>query len=178
METGTEGGHLLIIRLGIILGCFLGGLAAALAEEADFLDSLEGQWAGKGSVKVRVASPTIPVTCKFTSNAGSDSLALDGHCRGLLVFSRRISATLKGKEGSYSGTYIGAGTGPAVLDGVRKGSAIDLGITWAKPVNGDRKATMTLEKTGESGMTLITTDVDPRSGKSVVTSRIELKRVQ
>ncbi len=37
---------------------------------------------------------------------------------------------------------------------------------------------MTLEKTGESGMTLITTDVDPRSGKSVVTSRIELKRVR
>jgi hypothetical protein len=63
------------------------------------------------------------------------------------------------------------------LKGVRTGSAVDLGITWAKPVNGDRKARMTVEKNGANGMTIITTDVDPKTGESVVTSRIDLKRM-
>jgi len=54
---------------------------------------------------------------------------------------------------------------------------INLGITWAKPVNGDRKAIMTVQKNGADGMTLTTTDIDPRTGKSVVTSRIDLKRM-
>jgi len=58
----------------------------------------------------------------------------------------------------------------------RSGNAINLGIRWAKDVNGDRKAQMTVEKVGENGMTLTTVDVDPESGKSVVTSQINLRR--
>jgi hypothetical protein len=35
---------------------------------------------------------------------------------------------------------------------------------------------MTVEKIGDNGMRLTTTDTDLKTGKSVVTSRIELKR--
>lgn len=165
------------MRLAAFCGCLAAGAGPARADESAFLRSLEGNWAGKGSVKVRVTAPTIRVSCKFTSAAAAGSLTLDGDCRGLLVFSRHITATLKADGSKYSGTYVGAGTGPAGLRGIRTGSAIDLGITWAKAVNGDRKARMTVQKSGKNGMTLTTTDVDPKTGKSVVTSRIDLKRI-
>jgi hypothetical protein len=165
------------MRLAAFGVCLAAGVGAPRADEAAFLGSLEGNWTGKGAVKVRVAAPTIHVSCKFKSTADASSLVLDGDCRGLLVFSRHISATLRADGSKYSGTYIGAGTGPSRLKGVRTGSAVDLGITWAKPVNGDRKARMTVEKNGANGMTIITTDVDPKTGESVVTSRIDLKRM-
>jgi hypothetical protein len=92
------------------------------------------------------------------------------------VVSRAISANLKVTGAKYSGTYVGSRTGPAQLNGSRSGSAINLGIRWAKEVNGDRKAQMTVEKRGENGIRLTVTDTDPKTGKSVVTSRIDLSR--
>ena len=74
------------------------------------------------------------------------------------------------------GSDVGAGTGTAGLSGSRSGNAINLGIRWAKEVNGDRKAQMTVEKVGDNGMKLTTVDVDPETGKSVVTSAITLAR--
>ncbi|PDT26363.1 hypothetical protein CO660_28485 [Rhizobium sp. L9] len=76
----------------------------------------------------------------------------------------------------YSGSYVGAGTGTAGLGGQRAGDTINLGITSAKEVSGDRRAQMTIEKVGASGMRLTTVDTDPKTGKSVVTSRIDLRR--
>lgn len=165
-----------VARLAIAICCVAALTGIARADEAAFLHSLAGKWAGKGTVKVRISAPTIRVSCKFTSETTPDSLSLDGSCRGLLVFSRRISADLKADGASYSGSYTGAGTGPAGLNGTRSGDAINLGIRWAKEVNGDRKAKLTVEKTGENGMSLTTTDINPKTGESVVTSRIDLQR--
>lgn len=166
-----------MMKLAVVAASLMVGLAHANASETAFLRSLQGEWAGKGAVKVRVTAPTIHVSCKFKSTAATNSLLLDGDCRGLLVFTRHFSATLKADGASYSGSYTGSATGPAGLKGVRKGSVIDLGILWAKPVNGDREAVMTVTKSGADGMTLTTTDIDPRTGKNVVTSQIELKRI-
>ncbi|MGO7815340.1 hypothetical protein ACC674_37710, partial [Rhizobium ruizarguesonis] len=77
---------------------------------------------------------------------------------------------------TYTCSYVGAGTGTAGLGGRLEGNAISLSIRWAKEVNGDRRAQMTIEKTGASGMRLTTFDTDPATGRSVVTSRIELHR--
>lgn len=176
VESVVEAGLRSPICVAAVIGSLVAGHGTAQADESAFLHSLEGNWAGKGSVKVRIKAPTIRVSCKFTSTASAASLSLDGDCRGLLVFSRHISATLKADGSKYSGTYVGAGTGPAGLRGVRTGSAINLGITWGKAVNGDRNAKMTVEKSGDNGMTLTTIDTDPKTGKSVVTSRIELQR--
>jgi hypothetical protein len=35
---------------------------------------------------------------------------------------------------------------------------------------------MTIEKVGDSGMRLTTVDTDPKTGESIVTSRIDLRR--
>ena len=51
-----------------------------------------------------------------------------------------------------------------------------LAICWAKEVNGDRSARMTIEKIGSNGLRLTTVDTDPKTGKSVVTSQIDLRR--
>lgn len=149
---------------------------AAHASEAAFLQSLDGKWSGKGTVKVRTNSSPVNVTCKFDSDATETSLSLDGNCRGLVIVSRAIGADLKANGSKYSGSYVGAGTGTAGLSGTRSGNAINLDIAWAKEVNGDRKAQMTVEKVGDNGMRLTTIDVDPETGKNVVTSRINLRR--
>jgi hypothetical protein len=148
----------------------------ASANDAAFLQSLNGNWQGGGTVKVRTNSNPIDVSCKFSSDASESALALDGNCRGLLIISRAIRADLKANGLKYAGSYVGAGTGTAGLNGTRSGDAINMAIRWAKDVNGDRSAMLTVEKRGENGMRLTTTDVDPDSGKSVVTSQINLKR--
>jgi len=150
--------------------------SAAHSDEAAFLNSLDGSWAGKGTIKVRTNSSPVNVTCEFDSDATESSLSLDGNCRGMVIVSRAIGADLKVKGSKYSGSYVGAGTGTAGLSGSRSGNAINLGIRWAKDVNGDRNARMTLEKVGDNGMKLITVDVDPATGKNVVTSQIDLRR--
>lgn len=159
-----------------LAGCLLAAAGAAHADEGKFLQSFQGNFAGKGIVKVTTEAPTVNVSCTFKSNATSTSLSLDGNCRGLVMVTRAISADLTSSGAKYSGTYVGSRTGPAKLNGSRSGNAINLGIRWAKAVNGDRKAQMKVEKRGENGMRLTVTDTDPKTGRSVVTSRIDLQR--
>ena len=160
----------------VLAGCLLAAAGEAHADEGKFLQSFQGNFAGKGIVKVTTEAPTVNVSCTFKSNATSTSLSLDGNCRGLVMVTRAISAELTSSGAKYSGTYVGSRTGPAQLNGSRSGNAINLGIRWAKAVNGDRKAQMKVEKRGENGMRLTVTDTDPKTGKSVVTSRIDLQR--
>ena len=150
--------------------------SVALSQEAAFLKGVSGSWAGSGTVKVRTNSAPVKVTCNFESGSTETTLKLDGNCRGLVVVSRAISADLTIVEGKYSGSYVGAGTGTAGLSGKRTGNKINLGIRWAKEVNGDRAASMSIEKVGSQGMSLTTIDTDPETGKSVVTSQINLRR--
>ncbi|TIW77328.1 MAG: hypothetical protein E5V51_27765, partial [Mesorhizobium sp.] len=72
--------------------------------------------------------------------------------------------------------YVGSRTGPAQLNGNRSGNAINLAIRWTKEVNGDRTAQLTVQKNGADGIVLTVVDRDPKTGKSVVTSRIDLRR--
>jgi hypothetical protein len=156
-----------------------GSIAATIASanETAFLQSLDGKWSGSGTVKVRADSSPVKVTCSFNSDAEDASLSLSGNCRGLIVVSRAIEAQLKANGSAYSGSYIGAGPGTAGRRGNRSGNSIDLGIRWAKEVNGDRTARLMVEKVGADGMKLTTVDQDPKSGKSVVTSQINLRRL-
>lgn len=159
-----------------LAGCLLVAAGAARADEAKFLQSFNGNFAGKGSVQVTTDVPSVNVSCSFKSSATSTSLSLDGNCRGLVLVTRAISANLKVTGARYSGIYVGSRTGPAQLNGSRSGNVINLAIRWAKEVNGDRKAQMTVEKRGANGIRLTVIDNDPKTGKSVVTSRIDLQR--
>ena len=150
---------------------------AAHADESRFLHSLQGKFAGTGTVRIRTNLPVTNISCTFTSDATVNSLSLDGNCRALLIMSREIRADLKVSGSTYTGTYIGSRSGPAGLSGTRVGDAINLDIHWAKIVNGDRDAQLTVEKTGPDEMRMTVTDMDPKTGKMVVTSRIDLKRI-
>ena len=149
----------------------------ASAAESDFLRSFEGNWNGRGMVLTKIGANPINVRCSLAFTTGSSSLSMQGYCRGLLVVRRSISADIQvSGQQRYSGTYVGPGGQPSSLSGRRQGSAINLAVRWAKPVNGDRAANMTIEKIGNDRVRLQTIDRDPQSGKSVVTSRIDLSR--
>lgn len=148
----------------------------ALAAEGDFLKTLAGSWNGNGTVLTRIGAKPINVTCRFNSTAGDTTLSMQGTCRGLLVVRRSISADLRASACGYSGTYTGPSGQPSTLSGNRRGNAINLGVRWARVTNGDRAANMTIEKIGNDRLRLQTIDKDPSSGKSVVTSRIDLSR--
>lgn len=162
---------------GILLATVLAAsISPVLADDAEFLASFAGSWSGKGEFRISTGSSPMSVSCAFDAATSPTSLALDGRCRGMVVVSRRIGVTLKtGREG-VSGSYVGSTTGPAGLSGRLEGTAFDLSIRWAKSVNGDREAQMRVEKMGEDGMKLIITDVDPKTGRTVVTGKIGLSR--
>ncbi len=148
----------------------------ACADEGAFLKTLGGNWSGTGTVRIRTNMSPVNVTCSFNSEATGLALSMEGVCRGMLVISRSVDAQLHYTGSAYSGSYLGPRGGRAGLDGSRRGDAINLTIRWAKEVNGDRRADLTLRRIGTDGMQLTTIDVDPASGKRVVTSEINLKR--
>ncbi|MGK6314671.1 hypothetical protein [Neorhizobium sp. DT-125] len=148
----------------------------APAAEGDFLKTLAGDWSGKGTVLTRIGVRPINVTCNLAVTAGASSLSLQGNCRGLLVVRRSISADLNVSGRRYSGTYVGPAGQPSTLSGTRQGNTINLGVRWARVTNGDRAATMTIERIGGDRLRLQTVDKDPAGGRSVVTSRIDLSR--
>ncbi|MGV1985386.1 hypothetical protein ACQZ5N_02100 [Agrobacterium sp. 22-221-1] len=151
----------------ILFSAGLLGAQPAHADEREFLSSLKGTWAGKGTVITRIGTPPISVNC---------TLNMSGTCRGLLVVKRAIAADLSAKGGRYSGAYTGPSGRPSALSGTRQGNAINLTVRWNRDINGDRVAAMTIEKVGDNGLRLRTTDKDARTGKTVVTSDIRLVR--
>ncbi|MDX3925726.1 MAG: hypothetical protein QHC90_07940 [Shinella sp.] len=148
----------------------------AFADEASFLESIAGNWSGRGTVKLRIDRSPINVNCNLGSQANGPALSMSGTCRGLVVVSRSISADLRARGTRYSGTYVGPQGGRSALSGSRRGNTINLAVRWAKEVNGDHSATMTIRKTGDNRLTLTTIDKDPATGRSVVTSEINLRR--
>ncbi|HEV7320055.1 MAG TPA: hypothetical protein VGO04_15770 [Ensifer sp.] len=146
------------------------------ADEGAFLKTLGGNWTGTGTVRIRTYMSPVNISCNFSSEASGAALSMEGVCRGMLLISRSIDAKLRYTGSTYSGSYLGPRGGRAGLNGRRRGDAINLTIRWAKEVNGDRSADLTLRKVGANGMQLTTVDVDPASGKRIVTSEINLRR--
>jgi hypothetical protein len=160
----------------VIAGLALPAATPSLASEAQYLASLEGNLKGTGFAKLRTNRASINLTCTFNSVANRTSLSLSGTCRSLGVFTRNINAKLNVSGSRYRGTYTGAASGPATLSGRRSGETIQLQVNWGKEVNGDTTASMRIERKGKSGIRIVTIDRDPESGKSVVTSQIDLSR--
>lgn len=164
---------------GLVLTSILAVLcvpATSFANEGAFLKSIDGRWSGNGTVMTRIGGKTINVRCNLDFDAGSTDLSMDGNCRGLVVVNRSISANIKASGTRYSGTYTGPSGQPSSLSGARRGEAINMAVRWAREINGDRSATMSIAKLGDNKLRLQTIDKDPKSGKSVVTSRIDLSR--
>lgn len=146
------------------------------ADEIGFLKPLNGSWTGTGKVLRKIGDAPINVSCRFTISAPGSSISMRGNCRGLLIISRAISAQLTARGNRYSGTYTGPSGATSQLSGSRQGDVINLAVRWARLVNGDRDASMTIRRQGDGQLTLRTIDKDLSSGKSVVTSEINLHR--
>ncbi len=150
--------------------------AGAEASDADFLNSLEGNWTGTGMVLTRIGGTRVNVSCNMKSDASATSLDMNGTCRALAVMARSFSASVKAAGPRYLGNYTGPSGQPSKLAGSRKGNALTFDVTWARVTNGDRSGNMMIEKVGQNGLRVQTVDRDLASGRSVVTSRIDLQR--
>ncbi|ANL37541.1 MULTISPECIES: hypothetical protein [Rhizobium] len=162
-----------LIATLLLLACLPAG---ATASEVGFLQSLSGDWSGTGKVLTRIGGTNLNVSCTLRSDASASTVSMNGKCRGLAVFTRSFSATVKAAGERYTGNYVGPSGLPSKLAGSRKGTALNLRVTWARLVNGDRDAVLMIEKVGQDRLRLQTVDQDPASGQSVVTSRIDLQR--
>jgi len=160
-----------------LLACVALAPVGAVASEADFLKSIEGNWSGGGTVLRTLGGSNVGVSCKMQSTADSSNFAMDGSCRALVVVTRSFVARVKANGGSYSGTYVGVSGKPSSLVGKRNASTLNFDVTWASEVYGDRKAMLTVQKVGGDGLRIRTIDTDPRSGKPIVTTDLQLKRI-
>jgi hypothetical protein len=147
--------------------------APALADEASYLQRFGGAWTGGGMVQRKATEDPHHVTCSMTGAPSQNSVSISGTCRAALVFTRQIRADIRfdPATGRYSGTYIGARGGPARLLGKRSGDAVVLGITWPKPLNGDRSATMTIQNAGGGKLRISVADkLGPQGPTAQVTN--------
>jgi hypothetical protein len=158
------------------MACAISFSSTAFASEDGFLKSIEGQWTGGGKVLTGIGGKNVNVSCNMHSDAQSSSFSMSGTCRALAVVSRSFNAEVKTSGNSYSGNYVGVSGKPSRLQGSRDGNTIAFNVTWAQPEYGDREAKMTIQKVGEDGLRIRTIDQDPKSGKSVVTTQLDLKR--
>ncbi|MDP9839860.1 hypothetical protein J2T09_004640 [Neorhizobium huautlense] len=148
----------------------------AMASDAEFLQSIEGRWSGGGIALTKLGGSNVKVSCSMRSDANVSNFSMDGTCRALAVVSRSFNAKVRSSGTLYSGTYVGVSGKPSKLAGVRKGNTIRFDVTWANTVYGDRKATMTIQKVGEKGLRIRTIDRDPATGKTIVTTQLDLQR--
>ena len=72
---------------------------------------MSGSWSGKGTVKVRVNSLPMTVSCKFVGRHYGPFALARRQLYWFLGFSRAIGAVIKSNGSTYSGSYVGAGTG-------------------------------------------------------------------
>ena len=164
-----------------VLSIFTFAVALALApgsasarDEQAFLDLFSGSW--HGSATLMKNSVPWQLSCGVIGKPTADHVTIEGSCN-LAIISVRIAADIAydPKSGRYSGTYIGADVGPARVTGTRRGDAVNLTITWPKPVNGDTKGRMIIQNTGGGNLKITTFDNLVVGGPQVLTSSADLR---
>jgi hypothetical protein len=157
----------------------LPGGALAQASEQAFLDRFDASWTGGGTV-IRNAdrNPTrLNVSCLLGQKQVPNKINVNGTCRAALIFTRPFGASLSYDPATqrYRGTYTGANSGPASLSGRRSGDALHLTVTWSKPINGDRTASLTIRNDGRS-LAIRMTDRAGANGPEVTTTDLRFAR--
>ena len=160
------------LPLGAILLLALAlGTAPAKASEADYQKRFSASWSGGGQVLRDADRDPKPakVNCRMDGSSGDDAIVVSGTCRAYLLFARPFEARVRFNpaSGRYTGIYSGARSGPAQLSGMRRGDTLDLTITWAKPVNGDRTARLSIRNDGRRLAVRLT---DEARGRMVTTT--------
>lgn len=148
------------------------GLAATPAS-ANFLDGMSGIWKGSGKAYLKGLG-NVGASCNMKGSGNPKALSMNGRC-GVLFFKIGLGLRLKDAGGgNFTGVYTGSRTGPAALSGTLDGNKLTMNITWGGEVNGDRSATMILQRTGAKSFSQ--TVFDKVSGKNRRTSRFTFER--
>lgn len=147
-------------------------LSQASADETGFLRDLAGNWQGSGQVRLTPDASPMNVSCTLDSQASEAAINMDGACRALAVFSRRIGADLKANGPRYTGSYVGSRRGTAQLSGTRSGRTLNLRVKWP----GTQTASMQVASLGSDRMRLVTREPHPQTGEQVVTAQIDFSR--
>jgi hypothetical protein len=150
-------------------GILLATSLPAFADEQGYIERFRGSWTGTGTV-IKNAVP-LGVNCNVVGTPADNHLVIDGTC-SLAIFSVEVGADIVYDPASkrYSGTYIGADAGPAHISGRRNGAAVNLVVTWQKPINGDTRAHMVIENAGAGKLRMTTYDNVVEGGPEVMTS--------
>ena len=156
----------------LIVAAAMTAAVPAHASEAEFLETLEGNWAGSGSIRLKPDQEPVNVNCDLSSDASAERLSMDGNCNAMIVMSRAICADLSVDGETYSGTYTGSPRGPASLSGNRSGDTVNLAVAW--PETG-REARMQLSSSGNA-LQIVTTEAHPETGEPVVTAQLSFER--
>jgi hypothetical protein len=122
-------------------------ISTAHAGTNTFFNSLSGSWSGSGQAYLKKLGE-ISANCRLAVTGAETQVAMTGSC-GALVFRQALGIMIKNAGGNrYVGTYTGAKTGPARLEGTLQGDRLVMTIKWGGLVNGDRTAQMVIERTG------------------------------
>ena len=154
------------------------GQYPALAAEDTYLDRFKGGWNGSGKVQRGIDSSPWNVQCTFKGmSPETNHISIQGTCRAAIIIQREIGVelTYDPASGLYKGTYTGARVGPAQLSGTRSGDAVNLSITWPKPVNGDTRSSLTIRNGGGGTLRITVADNLTPGGPIQQTSDILLQ---
>ncbi|SER39051.1 hypothetical protein SAMN05216548_11734 [Faunimonas pinastri] len=164
----------------VAAGMLLGATAPVMAgpEDTAFFQRFAGSFSGSGEVLRNAQASPNNVNCTFKGQPGQDRITFNGTCRAYVLFSRDVGISLMvdPKTDRYVGTYTGSSIGVATLSGTRKGTGATFTITWPKPVNGDRVATLSIQFQSDNTLRVVTTDKASVNGPVITTSDIRLKR--
>ncbi len=155
------------------------GVAIAASDASTaYLGRFRGEWTGSGTVQPAAEDPHRKVSCEASGDATETRVSLKGSCTAVLVFTRDIGADLKldPATGRFTGTYIGSPLGPARLSGTRDGESLNLDVTWAGEVNGDRHSRMTITNHGDGRFSVRVRDQLGADGPTAVTTDIAFAR--
>jgi hypothetical protein len=147
-------------------------LSQALADETGFLKDLAGNWQGSGQVRLTPDAKPMKVSCTLDSETNGAAINMDGACRALAIFSRKIGADLQANGPTYTGSYVGSRRGTAQLSGKRSGRTLNLQVKWP----GTKKASMQVASLSADRMRLVTREPHPQTGEQVVTAQIDFSR--
>lgn len=131
-----------LLLAGLILAALVPGTLQAAENDAQFFQSVEGQWTGPGEVVAGKYKGTKFV-CNFTGQAvsGTPGMTLDGSCR-VGLFMQKMTATIRKSENGYSGKFNdgAAGKGLDVISGnVVSGRKVVFGLN-RKALKGSMQA--------------------------------------
>ena len=143
------------VVIAFALAVALTGVAPGVmrAGEGDYIGLFGGAWSGSGMV-LNEDKPW-QVSCQVVGDPGINHLTIKGSCSVFLVkVNIAADVTYDPQSGRYDGTYTG-GDLAAHISGKRSGDTVDFTMTWAKPINGDVYARLTIVNAGTGELRIV-----------------------